>query len=63
MVARLERMTGQEFTYRQPLSARLLQFADRQGAAAAGDDDAVAVDAQNPPFFAGYRRPERPATA
>ena len=52
-IARLERMTGQELAHRQPLSARLLQFADRQGAVAAGDDDTGAVDAQSPPFFTG----------
>ena len=44
-------MTSQKLTHRQPFSAGLLQFANRQGAAAAGDNDAVAVDAQNQPFF------------
>ncbi len=44
-------MTGQKFTDRQALAPRLLQFTDRQGPFAAGNDNAVAVDTQYPPFF------------
>jgi hypothetical protein len=54
-------MAGEKLAHRQPPASSLLQLADGQRPAAAGNDNAVAVDGQNGAKFAtSVHRPRLP---